>query len=75
MKLSPFNLYLNSLARGPVRLGYLEKDEALDRLKKLTGEDFGTDVDEWRAWGEAHPKVAQGQATYSADRPEVEGGE
>ena len=60
MKLSPFQLYIRSLAHGPVKLGYLEKEEAYKQLKAITGEDFGFDVDRWREWGRDHPEVSQG---------------
>lgn len=60
MKISPFQLYLKSLAYGPVRLGFLEKDVAYDRLKRITGQDFGYDIAKWKAWGQVHPEVADG---------------
>lgn len=68
MKLSPFKLYVNSLAHGPVRLGYLEKEDALLRLKRMTGEDFGYDVGQWRDWGRANPEIAEGKATWAAQQ-------
>jgi len=59
MKLSPFQLYLRSLARGQVRLGHLSKEDAYEGLKRLTGEDFGYDVERWRQWGKEHPDVSK----------------
>ena len=58
MKLSPFELYLRSLAYGPVKLGYVEKEEVHIQLKRLTGEDFGFEVEKWREWGRTHGEVS-----------------
>jgi hypothetical protein len=32
------------------RREYLSKDEAYVQLKKMTGQDFGYDVEKWRDW-------------------------
>jgi hypothetical protein len=58
MKATPFQLYLRSLRVGAVRPGFVTKDEALRRLKKLTGEDYGLDIERWRVWGMNHPTVS-----------------
>ncbi|MBW3599161.1 MAG: hypothetical protein KY475_18060 [Planctomycetes bacterium] len=35
---------------------FLPKDVAYQRLKKMTGEDFGYDANAWREWGRANAK-------------------
>ena len=66
MKISPFQLYLKSLTHGPVRLGFLEKKVAYDRLKRITGQDFGYDLAKWKAWGQEHPEIADGLNQHPA---------
>lgn len=68
MKISPFQLYVKSLAYGPVRLGLLEKEVAYERLKKLTSEDFGYDVEKWKTWGIEHPEISEGPFSHIAKR-------
>lgn len=58
MKATPFQLYLRSLVLGAVQPGLVSKTDALAKLRRLTGEDFGDDVDQWRAWGKDHPEVS-----------------
>lgn len=36
------------------RREYLTKSEAREKLKALTGQDFGYDSKKWRAWIEEH---------------------
>lgn len=57
MRLSQFSFCLRSLLYGPIRFGYVPKDEAHRRLVLLTGQDFGEDYEKWREWGDAHPEV------------------
>lgn len=75
MKLTPFQIYLNSLAHGPVRFGYLSREEALDRLRKLTGEDFGLDVSGWKNWAERHPELAFGRIRTTVRRNRSQSGD
>ena len=69
MKISPFNLYLRSLAHGPVKLGYVDKQIAYERLKRLSGEDFGFDVECWREWGKSHTEVSELMTPTDAANP------
>jgi hypothetical protein len=32
------------------RLEYCSKDQAYERLKNLTGQDFGNDLEKWKQW-------------------------
>jgi hypothetical protein len=34
---------------------YANDAEAIDELRKLTGQDFGSDVAKWTAWLKKHP--------------------
>jgi hypothetical protein len=34
---------------------YLPREQALEFLKRLSGEDFGYDVERWREWIRKHP--------------------
>ena len=58
MKLTPFQSYLRSLLLSPGRFGYLPKEEALRRLREITGVDLGDDVERWRQWGREHPEIS-----------------
>ena len=48
---------LLNLARkiDPNRREYLSAEESYLRLKEMTGQDFGYDVERWRAWFKEHP--------------------
>jgi hypothetical protein len=41
---------LNGEVSSDIVFGYFEKNTALEILRKITGEDFGYDVEAWRAW-------------------------
>lgn len=58
MKLSPFQLCLRSLVLGAVQPGLVSKEQALVRLQRLTGENYGYDIESWRNWGICHPEVS-----------------
>jgi len=58
MKAARFQRNLRSLVIGPARPGMTSQEEALAGLKRITGEDFGFDVQRWREWGEKHPEVS-----------------
>ena len=58
MKLSPFQLFLNSMRVGAVRWGFLPKEEAYKRMKEHTRQDFGFDLERWKQWGREHPEVS-----------------
>jgi hypothetical protein len=49
---TPFQLYLLNILGEfqPGILGYLSKRTAIERLKELTGQDFGDDVSKWENW-------------------------
>jgi hypothetical protein len=72
MKAPPFQLYLRSLVLGAVRPGLVSQSDALVKLRRLTGEDFGDDVERWRAWGKAHPEVS---GMWPDDDPEPDSGD
>ncbi len=38
------------------RREYLSREAAYERLKALTGEDFGYDVNDWNNWAEQNKK-------------------
>jgi hypothetical protein len=50
--LTPCEIYFANLAgtMHPSRLEYMSKELAYERLKQMTGQDFGFDVDRWKAW-------------------------
>jgi hypothetical protein len=50
--LTPCEIYIANLAgtMDPNRLEYLPKELAYERLKRSTGQDFGFDIDRWKAW-------------------------
>ncbi len=39
---------------GKGRREYLNRDAAYEKLKDLTGEDFGYDAEKWRMWIKEH---------------------
>ena len=53
MRLSPIEGLLKNLA-GEIpprmRREYLTPDVAYEKLKAMTGEDFGMDADRWKVW-------------------------
>jgi hypothetical protein len=53
----PAELYCRNLEGSiePWRMEYMSPEEALRRLKNMTGEDFGSDVKRWREWFGKHP--------------------
>src|SRR5262245_16009558 len=57
MKLTPFQLYLRTMVTGPGRFSRMSKEEAYERLKRLTRQDYGFDINRWREWGEKHPET------------------
>jgi hypothetical protein len=69
MKLAPIELYLRSLRVGKVRLGYVTREVAYDKLKQMTGLDFGLDVDKWREWykGRKTKRVSDEEGDLDAD--------
>lgn len=58
MKMTPFQLYVRSLAHGPARGFSMTPKDALVQLKIMTGQDFGFDVERWRELGNANPRVS-----------------
>jgi len=58
MKLTPFQLYLRTMVTGPGRFSRMSKEEAYERLKRLTRQDYGFDINRWREWGEKHPETS-----------------
>jgi hypothetical protein len=50
--LTPGEIYFENLAgtMNPNSLQYMSKELAYERLKQMTGQDFGFDVDRWKAW-------------------------
>lgn len=57
MKLTPFEVLLRTLTGGRGGLN-MTKDDAIARLKRMTGQDFGMDIDAWRRWGRSHPNIS-----------------
>ena len=51
-------LLVNLAEQMPSRftLGYMTKEDAYERLKEMTGQDFGYDLDAWKAWLRKHKK-------------------
>ena len=45
MKLTPYQLYLRSLVLGAARPGLMSKEAAHARLMRLTGVDYGYNVE------------------------------
>ena len=58
MKLTPFQLFVRSMRGGAGRCGHLPKEEAYKRMKELTRQDFGYDLERWKQWGREHPEVS-----------------
>ena len=55
MRLTPMERLLKNLREeipSYMRREYLPKDVAYERLKKMTGQDLGDDVERWEAWVE-----------------------
>lgn len=50
--LTAYEIYLSCLAGrlSPDRLDYVSKEIAHERLKAMTGQDFGHDVARWKSW-------------------------
>jgi hypothetical protein len=50
--LTPCEIYFANLAgaMNPNRLQYMSKELAYKRLKQMTGQDFGLDMNRWKAW-------------------------
>ena len=40
------------------RREYLSKEQAYEKLKKLTGQDFGYDAEKWRKWVKRNPDLS-----------------
>ena len=40
------------------RREYLSKEQAYEKLKELTGQDFGYDVEKWRKWVKRNPNLS-----------------
>lgn len=40
------------------RREYLSLEQAYEKLKELTGQDFGYDVEKWRKWLKRNPNLA-----------------
>jgi hypothetical protein len=57
LKLTPFQVLLRTLTKARGGMTAMTHDEVHARLKRLTGQDFGLDVEAWRAWGESHPEI------------------
>ena len=58
MQLLPEELALANL-RGQItedKRGYMPHKEASQRLKQLSGKDYGTDLSAWSNWVESHLK-------------------
>jgi hypothetical protein len=52
------------------RREYLSRDEAYQKLKALTGQDFGYDVEKWRSWikqNKVTAKNPKGTTTSTGD--------
>lgn len=60
MRLSNYELCLRNLAGhyGRSRLGYMSPEEAVAKLKEMSGQDFGLDIEKWRAWGKENPSIS-----------------
>ena len=50
---SPFDCYLMNLRQmlPASSLYYMPREEGLEKLKELSGQDFGYDDDQWLRWG------------------------
>ena len=50
---SPFEIFLLNLRRmlPEYSIHFMPADEALQRLREMTGKDFGYDCDKWEDWG------------------------
>ena len=58
MKLSPFELLLNCMRVGGAHMVHIPKEEAYKRMKQLTKQDFGFDLERWKQWGREHPELS-----------------
>ena len=58
MKFTPFQVFLQTLTGGKGRITSMSTEEAIARLKRMSGEDFGTDAAAWRAWAKEHPEIS-----------------
>ncbi len=58
MEVLPFEWLLNNLddTYEPDCMEFCTKDQALDGLRAMTGQDFGYDVAKWKAWFAEHPE-------------------
>jgi hypothetical protein len=58
MRATPAQLFLMNLKSSikPGTLYYMNKEDAYEGLKKLTGVDFGYDVAAWEEWIKANKK-------------------
>jgi len=52
MRATPDELFIQNLEEAwpPGALYYMPKEQALEELRHLTGEDFGYDANAWRQW-------------------------
>jgi hypothetical protein len=70
MKFTLFQVYLRTMIIGPGRVCRLTKEEAHERLKRLTREDFGFDIARWREWGRQHPEISGIHSTQDIEPEE-----
>ena len=59
MRASPFDHYLMNLREmlPASSLSYMSREEAHEKLKELSGQDFGYDDDEWLRWAVENEKT------------------
>lgn len=52
MDLTPYQLFLANLKQEipSHQRGYMTREEAYRALKKVSGQDFGLDIEAWREW-------------------------
>lgn len=66
-RLTPLAVALRTLAGRPLPPRCrIPREEAIDWLKRMTGQDFGDDPDAWHTWLDAHPVDGFGNARHES---------
>ena len=68
-RLTPIEMCIANL-RGDfpkLAIGYQPREEALEELKRRTGQDFGLDVNKWESWLAENPEVVPEKAKTPKD--------
>jgi hypothetical protein len=56
MRATPAEVFLENLEQiwPEDALDYMPRERAYEELKRLTGQDFGYDVEKWKSWLRTH---------------------